>query len=82
MSADINEVCRMLEDRAIPHGVSDSGHEVYWVDARGVRWSYFGRLYSGRESRLCAYGITPQMAVETVCGAEADGCAECRIGGA
>ena len=72
MSADVNEVCRLLEERGVDHGVTDTGHEVYWHTADGVRWSYFGRLYCGRESRLCAYGISPQSAVERATDVEAD----------
>ena len=42
MSADVNEVCRLLEDLDIDHEVAQNGHEVRWRDADGVRWAFFG----------------------------------------
>ena len=63
MSADVNEVCRLLEDLDIDHEVAQNGHEVRWRDADGVRWAFFGSLYSGRVTRLCAYDVTPETAV-------------------
>lgn len=68
MSADVNEVARLIEGLGLECHVTETGHEVYWFDEYGVRWSYFGRLYSGRESRLTAYSISPVEAVERATG--------------
>jgi len=62
MSADVNEVCRLLDAKGIEHHETDTGHEVYW-DAGDVRWSYWGRIYGGRGPRLTAHGIGPRQAV-------------------
>ena len=65
MSADVNAVARLLREKGIQYTESTSGHEVRWTDPddEGVQWAYFGRIYSGRDSRLCAYGIDPSEAV-------------------
>lgn len=75
MSSDVNEVCRRLSDAGVAHTVTETGHEVLWRDAAGVQWAFFGKLYAGRESRLCAYGIDPARAVAASMGL-------CGIGGA
>ena len=67
MSADVNEVCRLLDELKIEHNEID-GHEVRWRDEDGKQWAFFGRIYSGRGTRLCAYDIDPVKAVERATG--------------
>lgn len=68
MSADVKEVERLLDERGIDYSVTDTGHEVRWVGRDGRKWSYYGRLYSGRDPRLTAYRIDPEDAVKIACG--------------
>ena len=64
MSADVNEVCRLLDERGLEHRVTETGHEVVWYAEDGTRWSYYGMLYAGRTSRLTCYGVRPERAME------------------
>lgn len=68
MSWDVNEVCRLLGEQGITYRVSTTGQDVRWVADNGVQWAYFCRLHNSRESRLCAYGIDPEEAVERAAG--------------
>lgn len=68
MSADVNEVCRELDELGIEYTVTENGHEVFWYDEWGVRWSFFGRVWAGRGTRLCAYDINPSVAVKHATG--------------
>ena len=63
MSADVNEVARLLDALGIEHSESADGHDIRWRDHNGCVWAYYGAIYGSCDSRLCAYGVTPDEAV-------------------
>ena len=77
MSYDVNDLCRMLDDRGIPYTEIDSGHAVQWK-TNGLVCEYAGRIYGGRASRLTVHGIKPEAVADALFDPV---CAECMIGG-
>lgn len=77
MSYDVNDLCRLLDDRGVPYTELDGGHAVRWK-SDGLVCEYAGRIYGGRASRLTVHGITPAAVADALLGPE---CAECRVGG-
>lgn len=67
MVTDVEQVTRLLIDSGVDPLVTIARHEVTW-EQRGIRWTYFGSLYGGREPRLTAYRVTPEQAVAVAAG--------------
>ena len=67
MVTDVEQVARMLIDAGVDPMVTIARHEVTW-EQRGIRWTYFGSLYGGRETRLTAYRVTSQQDVAVAAG--------------